>query len=85
MEETIVTENVEIFVDSARGSVRLEVVATTIVRDIIRAVVEKIKMGTQDMYELVYEGVVLKPERTIKSYAIKNGDRLDLVRVTLVG
>ena len=85
MEEVTVTENVEIFVDTARGSVRLEVPKSTRVKDIVQAVVEKTQMGMQEMHELVLEGVVLKPERTIESYAIRSGDRLDLTRVTLVG
>jgi hypothetical protein len=85
VEEATVTENVEIFVDTASGSVRLEVPRSTRVKDIVQAVVEKTQMGQQEMYELVFEGVVLKPERTIESYAVRSGDRLDLTRVTLVG
>jgi hypothetical protein len=85
MEEIVVTENVEIFVDTTRGSIKLEVPKATKIGDVVGAVVAKIQMGQQEMYELVHEGVVLKPERTLESYAVKTGDRLDLTRVTLVG
>lgn len=84
-EEPAIGESVEIFVDSARGTVRLEVLKSIRVIDIIRAVVEKIKLGSSEIYELVYEGTVLKPERPIESYEIKSGSHLDIVRVTLVG
>jgi uncharacterized ubiquitin-like protein YukD len=85
MEELVQTEKLEIFVDTARGSLKVELPQNATVKDVISAVLQKFSLTAQEVYELVHEGAPLKPERTIQSYQIKSGDHLTLVRETLVG
>jgi hypothetical protein len=84
MENLLITENLEIFVDTIRGSIRLELPSSTKVIDILKALAQKINIGAAETYELVFEGIALKPERTLESYDVKTGSRLDLIRETLV-
>jgi hypothetical protein len=85
MEELVQTEKLEIIVDTARGSLKLELPKNATVKDVVSAVLQKFSLNAQEVYELVHEGVPLKPERTIQSYQIKSGEHLNLVRETLVG
>ncbi|MDH5691229.1 MAG: ubiquitin-like protein [Candidatus Bathyarchaeota archaeon] len=76
---------IHIVVDSARGSVELEVPKTTKVQEVLQTAVAKLNLGRWEEYELVFKGEVLKGERPLVSYGIKDGDHLDLTKKTVVG
>lgn len=85
MEEVVQTEKLEIFVDTARGSLKLKLPENATVKDVVSAILQKLSLNAQEVYELVHEGVPLKPEQTIQSYRIRSGEHLNLVRETSVG
>jgi len=78
-------KTIDIVVDSARGSVELEVLKTTKVQEVLQMAVAKLDLGRWEEYELVFKGEVLKGERPFVSYGIKDGDHLDLTKKTVVG
>lgn len=84
MEQLSKSEKLEITIDTARGSLKLQLPEDVLIKDIVQAVLKKFNLNAQEVYELVHEGVALRPERTLQSYKIKAGEVLNLVRETHV-
>ncbi len=85
MEQLTKNQKLEITVGTARGSLKLQLPEDTLVKDVVQAVLKEFKLNAQEVYELVHEGVALRPERTLQSYKIQAGESLNLVRETHVG
>lgn len=76
---------ISIVVDSAKGSVELEVLKTTKVQEVRDKAVSALNLGNPADWELVYQGERMKLERTLVSYGVKEEDHLELSRITVKG
>ena len=76
---------ISIVVDSAKGSVELEVLKTAKVQEVLSQAVSALKLGNPADWELVYQGERMKAERTLVSYGVKDEDHLELSRITVKG
>ena len=78
-------KTISIVVDSAKGSVELEVLKTAKVQEVLSQAVSALNLGNPADWELVYQGERMKPERTLVSYGVKDEDHLELSRITVKG
>ena len=78
-------EKIEITVDTVRGSIQLELSRSTLVNKVIEVAVDNLGLGTEEIYELLLNGVSLNRAYTLKECNVKNGDVFDLARITVVG
>ena len=76
---------INITVDSAKGSVELEVLKTAKVEEVRDKAVSALSLGNPADYELVYQGEGMKLERPLVSYGVEDGDHLELSRITVKG
>ena len=84
MEQLREEKKFEITIGTTRGSLKLQLPEDALVKDVVQAVLNHFNLTAKEVYELVHEGVALRPERTLQSYKIQAGESLNLVRETIV-
>jgi len=76
---------INIVVNSTHGSVKLEVLRTARVQEVIESSTYRLGLENPEEYELTYSRETMKEERTLISYQVKDGDHLYLLRIPVGG